>query len=298
MKKIYTLLLFAMIVLYSHGQSIVISTNLWSNVMALEPSGQLFTEKIKFSTDTTMGPWTYKVVERTLDKNQLNWYNYGFIREDANKRVYYKLNASAPEKLLYDLNIVMNDSILAFGVNTFNFNPYLDSTMYYVTGIDSMPVGSTYHKQLHLSGNMGGTMVEATQWVDSMGGMNGILHNWNLKVGEDSYGLLCFETNGILKYQNPYYNDCFVSTGIELVSNQGGSISVSPNPAYDILKISRKNINSEGDIIIYDGFGKSYFQEDNFTGESIDVSSFPEGIYILRYSDSHSYALKKFIVLR
>ena len=298
MKKISSFLLLTMIFLSSHSQSIVNSNHLWNNVMAIEPTMQLFTESIKFSTDTTMGSFTYKVVERTLDQNQLNWLRYGFIREDANKRVYYKFNASDPDKLIYDLNLAMNDSIMAYGVNTFNFSPYLDSAMYYVTGVDSMPVGATYQKQLHLSSNVGGTMMEAALWVDSMGGMSGILHNWNLKVGEDSYGLLCFKVNGILMYMNPYYTNCFVSTGMELLNSTGAIISLSPNPATNKLAISRKNINSGGQIIIYDGFGKICFRVDNFRNDMIDVSSFPEGIYIIYYSDLQSYAVKKFIVLR
>lgn len=75
-------------------------------------------------------------------------------------------------------------------------------------------------------------------------------------------------------------------------------ISLSPNPASDKIMISRKNINSEGDIMIYNGFGKICFLVDHFGGDIIDVSSFPSGIYILQYSDSHSYTLKKFIVIR
>jgi hypothetical protein len=298
MKKIITFLLLAMTCISSHGQSIIISTNLWSNIMAIEPSGQLFTEKIRFTTDTTIGSVTYKFVERTLDKNQLSWSRYGFIREDANKKVYYKLNASSPENLLYDMNLVMGDSVLAFGVNTFNFTAYMDSAMYHVTAVDSILIGTTYHKQLHLSGSMGGTFIEAAQWVDSMGGMSGILHNWNLKVGEDGYGLLCFEQNGILNYHNPNYTDCFVATGIDSHRSQEAIISLSPNPASDRIMITRKHSNSEGIITIYDGTGKTCYQEDHFTGDRINVSSFPPGIYVLRYSEGQTCSIKKFIVRR
>lgn len=158
MKKLFSLSLFTIISFYISGQSIVVTTNLWSNVLSLEPSGQLFTEKIKFTTDTTINLVTYKVVERTLDKNQLNWNSYGFIREDANKRVYYKLNASDPEKLLYNLTLALDDSILAFGVHTFNNTVYLDSAMYHITTVDSILIGSTYQKRLHLSVRVGGSL--------------------------------------------------------------------------------------------------------------------------------------------
>jgi Secretion system C-terminal sorting domain len=300
MKKFFMLSLLAISSFYSSGQSIVVSTNLWSNIMALEPSGQLFTEKIKFTTDTTINLLTYKVVKRTLDKNQLTWYSYGFIREDANKRVYYKLNASDPEKLLYDLNLALNDSILAFGVNTFNNTVFLDSAMYHVTAVDSLLIGNSYRRQLHLSGNIGGSMMEATQWIDSMGGMNGILHNWNLKVGEDGYGLLCFEENGILEYHNPYYTVCYVSTGIESLNSQVVVISVNPNPVMDISTIRINGMNKNSDFLVrfYNSFGENVLIKEVSNEFLLRRSEIPPGIYLLTVQSTEGIVASGKIVIR
>jgi len=300
MKKINLFSLFAIISVYCQAQSIVTSANLWSNVISREPNGYLLTEKIRFTNDTTINLISYKLVQRTVDSNQVNWTRYGFIREDAAKRVYYKLNASGNDVLLYDLNLHTGDSVMAYGVNTINFTVFLDSAMYHVTAIDSILVGSNYRKQLHLSGNIGGTMMEATQWVDSLGGMGGMLHNWNLNVGEDGYNLLCFEENGILKYHNPYpfYTNCYVTTGMVETLNQQAMVSLSPNPAKDKLMIRIKDNNSTGDILIQDGLGKICFRENHFNGGTIDVSRFREGIYVLRYSVGKTFSQIKFIVKR
>jgi hypothetical protein len=281
MKKIFSLSLLIMISYYCSGQSIVVSTNQWSNIMAHEPSGQLYTENIKFTTDTTIDFKTYKVVERTLEKNQLNWTHYGFIREDANKRVFYKIKATSPEKLLYDLTLSLKDSVLAFGVNTINFFPFLDSAKYYVTAIDSLPVGSTYQKQLHLSGNVGGSLMEAAQWVDSMGGMSGILHNWNLMVGEDGYGLLCFEENGALNYQNPYYTSCFVATGVNPLSNPEVTVSVFPDPVADISTVLIKGMHENTAFIarFYNSLGENVLTKNTRNEFQLSKSELPAGIY-------------------
>jgi len=300
MKKFFIVSLFAINSFYASAQSIVVSTNLWSNVLSLEPSGQLFTEKIKFTNDTTIDLITYKVVVRTLDKNQLNWNSYGFIREDANKRVFYKLNASDPEKLFYDLNLALDDSILAFGVNTFNFSAYLDSAMYHVTAVDSMLIGSTYRKQLHLSGNIGGSLVEAAQWIDSMAGMSGILHNWNLKVGEDGYGLLCFEENGVLKYQNPYYTDCYIATGIESLDSQVVTVSVSPNPVTDIstIRINGMKENSIIQVWFYNSLGEKVLTKSVQKEFKLLKNELPSGIYLLTVQSLEGTFASRKIVIR
>ena len=300
MKTIFSLSILTIISFYISGQSIVVTTNLWSNVLSLEPSGQLFTEKIKFTTDTTINLVTYKVVERALDKNQLNWNSYGFIREDANKRVYYKLNASGPEKLLYDLDLALNDSILAFGVNTFNFTAFLDSTMYHVTAVDSILIGNNYRKQLHLSGYLGGSLVEATQWIDSMGGMSGILHNWNLKVGEDGYGLLCFEENGVLKYQNPYYTDCYVATGIESLDSQVVIVSVNPNPVTDISTVRITGLKENTEIVVrfYNSWGENVLTKNTTNEFQLRKSELPSGIYLLTVQSMEGTFVSRKIVIR
>jgi hypothetical protein len=300
MKKFCFLAFFTISGLFIQAQSIVVSTNLWSNVISRESTGYLLTEKIRFTNDTTINFLSYKLVERTLDSSQVNWARYGFIREDAGKRVYYKLTADGPDMLLYALKLHIGDSVMAYGVNTLNSMVFMDSAMYHVTAIDSMLIGSNYRKQLHLSGDIGGTLMEAAQWIDSTGGMGGMLHNWNLKVGEDGYSLLCYEENGILQYHNPspFYTHCYVTTGMDNPLKKECIISLSPNPANDKLVIQRKDNNSPGNIIIQDELGRTCFRENHFTRGTIDVSTFPEGIYFLRYSDEKTFSQTKFIIRR
>lgn len=300
MKKFFFLSLFAIISFYSSGQSIIVTTNHWSNIMFLEPSGQLFTEKIKFTTDTTINLLTYKVVERTLDKNQLNWNSYGFIREDANKRVYYKHYASDPEKLLYNLTLALDDSILAFGVHTFNNTVYLDSAMYYINTVDSMLIGSTYQKRLHLSVRVGGSLAETEQWIDSMGSMSGILHNFNMKIGDDGYSLLCFENNEVLKYHNPSYTDCYIATGIESHYNPEVMVSVNPNPVMDISTVRITGLKENTEIVVrfYNSWGENVLTKSTANEFQLHKSELPSGIYLFTIQSSGRSVASGKIVIR
>jgi hypothetical protein len=300
MKKIFSLSLFTIISFYSSGQSIVVSTNLWSNLISIEPTGRLMTEIIKFTSDTTINLITYKTVERSLDTNQLNWTSYGFIREDANKRVYYKLHASDPEKLLYALNLALDDSILAFGVKTFNNIAYLDSAMYHVTAIDTMLVGSTYQKKLHLSVIFGGSLTEAEQWVDSMGSMSGILHNFNMKIGDDGYSLLCFEENGIFKYHNPSYTNCYVVTGIETISGPEITVSVNPNPVTEISTVRITGMKGNSEILgrFYNSLGENVLTKSATNEFQLRKSELPSGIYLLTVQSTEGTFVSRKIVIR
>jgi hypothetical protein len=286
MNKHFILIVLPVILsLPSPCQSIVKSTNLWSNAFNLEPAGNLMTETIRFTADTTLNFVSYKTVERALDSNQLSWSPYGFIREDGNGRVFYKLNAAAPEKLIYSMNLDLNDSILAFGVNTMhNSNPYLDSAMYYVTRVDSFPVGGSSKRQLHLSVNLDGSLVESEHWVDSLGSISGMLHNFNMKVGEDGYNLLCFKENGLLLYQNPFFTDCFVVTGVSRLSNGDVTVSVSPNPVTgtSVFRVNGLNDTPVTEVRLYNTLGEIIFVKKGVNEFQLRKSELGPGVYVYR----------------
>ncbi|MCX6248860.1 MAG: T9SS type A sorting domain-containing protein [Bacteroidetes bacterium] len=301
MKKRFSLLVLPFILsLTSPCQSIVKSTNLWNNAITLEPAGNLVTETIRFTADTTINFVSYKLVERALDSNQIVWSRYGFIREDASKQVFYKLNAAAPEKLIYSMNLDLNDSILAFGVNTMHTTgPYLDSAMYYVTRVDSFPVGGTYQRQLHLSVNVEGSLVESEHWVDSLGSLSGMLHNFNMKVGEDGYSLLCFKEDGLLLYQNPYFTDCYVVTGITPNRNRDVTVSVYPNPVSgtSAFRINGLNDIPAIEVRFYNALGEPVFVKRGLNEFQLRKSELESGVYNYRIESSGRPVLSGKIVV-
>lgn len=74
-------------------------------------------------------------------------------------------------------------------------------------------------------------------------------------------------------------------------------ISVYPNPVTDELKITNRGRNKNPEITIIDITGHILYQDKLSNNKSIDTSHLPNGIYLLRYTDSNqNYAVKRFMV--
>jgi hypothetical protein len=83
--------------------------------------------------------------------------------------------------------------------------------------------------------------------------------------------------------------------GIEEIQNDN-LISISPNPTADELRIQRTEVSVKSRIQIFNYRGDILYDNLNFTGESINIQQFNNGIYLLKYSDMKSFAMKKFVV--
>lgn len=108
---------------------------------------------------------------------------------------------------------------------------------------------------------------------------------------------LVYYKKGTESWGSPVSTDCSALFGIE-DNSLPLFITVFPNPASDKLMIGRPDQNSKPAILVYDSFGRICFRNDHFNSESIDVSGFAEGIYILRFTEGNLYSLKKFVVAR
>jgi hypothetical protein len=91
--------------MFSYSQSIVDTNKIWDNLVFYYYPQHWDTEKIKFISDTVIDGLNYKKVIRSLDQYPTNWSFYGFIREDSNKRVFYRISGNEPDKMILNLNI-------------------------------------------------------------------------------------------------------------------------------------------------------------------------------------------------
>ncbi|QQY83224.1 T9SS type A sorting domain-containing protein [Tamlana sp. s12] len=71
--------------------------------------------------------------------------------------------------------------------------------------------------------------------------------------------------------------------------------AIYPNPAKDILNIKSKNLQISA-VSIYDLLGKSVYQNNQFSGSIIDLSSFNKGVYFLKIEASGRTFSKKLVV--
>ena len=60
----------------------------------------------------------YNTVQKSLEKEHVNWTEYGYIREDENGDVYYRIDQDSKEGIIYSMNLLEGDSIeVAFRMN-------------------------------------------------------------------------------------------------------------------------------------------------------------------------------------
>jgi len=83
--------------------------------------------------------------------------------------------------------------------------------------------------------------------------------------------------------------------GIEGIQNDN-LVSISPNPTSDELTILTKKFSDKQSIQIYSFTGQLLYENTNFKGEKINTRQLSNGIYLLKYSDAKSFAVKKLII--
>ncbi|MEI6173749.1 MAG: T9SS type A sorting domain-containing protein [Bacteroidota bacterium] len=265
------------------GQSVVTTDKLWNNFINYYafPTPVIGNEQIKFTGDTLINSLIYKRVERSVDEAQLYWSPYGYIRENSDKQIFYKINAADPERMLYDLHVQPHQTLTVFSLTT-SVNDYrnLDSITYYVLSTDSILIDQSFYKRIILTFPNDTTYV-AEQWIDSIGSMGGILHNWSALVGCDYYSLQCFYIDGTLRYHDPAYPGCsfYTSAGEHKALSTG--VTVSPNPVIDLssMEIHDADDSRSVTVHIYNLFGAKVFTRSGQNRFMIRKSDFSPGMY-------------------
>ena len=69
---------------------------------------------------------------------------------------------------------------------------------------------------------------------------------------------------------------------------------LSPNPVNDVLHVSRIPAKNEA-IQVMNMMGAVVLEVNNFSGETLDVSRLPKGVYLLRYSCDKGEARERFV---
>jgi len=83
--------------------------------------------------------------------------------------------------------------------------------------------------------------------------------------------------------------------GIEEIQNDN-LISIYPIPASEEIVIQQKIKSEKSSIKIYDLTGRLILEKSNFTEHKIDVQHLNNGIYMLKYSDTKNFSIKKIVV--
>ncbi|MFH2143751.1 MAG: T9SS type A sorting domain-containing protein [Bacteroidota bacterium] len=293
MKKQLISLLFFLSTTVIFFQEIVDTSKMWGTAIHRLPSFTIITEYIKFNQDTVIDTNTYKKVFRSTDEFQSNWIPYGYIREAIDKKVFYRTDTSSQEYLIYDFEANINDTIDVTSIYSYSNSWCLSNLPFIVDSIDTIFFAGQDRRQYYLFSNYGGSVTEI--WLEGIGSIHGILHNWDGSVGGDGYDLLCYWENEVLKYHNSIYSECYwyytnIGDPIDL------NVYVFPNPVTDKLFIEMFNKDISYSVELMNIVGQVIFNGNFIDDGEIDVSGFSKGIYFLKIQGEGFVETKKIVV--
>jgi hypothetical protein len=201
---------------------------------------------------------------------------YAGIREE-NKKVYVTFSDSngylpkgyslftdtSKDRLLYDFNAMVGDTIPAPGVRGIPIN------IITVTAIDSVLVGSQYHKVFKTS--------EGPYIIEGIGTTSGLFYYESFQHTAVSFS--CFSHGQDLYPANPdpscYYIHAYNTPTSISNTNTERDITVYPNPFTDEL-----TIEANGNITIYNSIGQVVLTQELKNGTTmINTSDYPQGLY-------------------
>jgi len=263
---------------------IVQENNEWSTLIVIQTGSYpwdttYWTERHKLSGDTIIENQTYKKVYKTSEEFPLNWDYWGGIREE-NKKVWRLGTNNYPESLIYDFNLNVGDTIWLY-----EYDPMI------VDSIGYKPINDENRKHIYFSYPGYPSLTEL--WIEGIGSNRGILVPGTGTVVGGRFWFLCMKENGDVIYMNPNYNNCFLLTEIEEISNS--IMQVYPNPAHDKIKIKNsKNIRIES-ISLVDLKGQKLREFENNKTE-LDLSGISTGIYLLKLTYENGEVVRKIMI--
>lgn len=227
------------------------------------------------SGDTTIGIYSYHKLYRngyisSFMCPQPGYYYYGvyagaFRQDNANKKIYLFENGT--DTLAYDFNLNVGDTLnwtcLSIGYNN------------YIQSIDSVLIGSQYHKRFWLNNNYA-ALIEGVG--STLGAFARIAPAF--ESGED---LWCIRINNQTAWSSSQVNKCSLTSIAEnsIAENQ---ILISNNPFSTETTLSSISNLKYSTLTVYNSSGQQAKQMQNISGQTITLyrDNLPSGLYFIR----------------
>lgn len=182
--------------------------------------------------DTIINDITYKKLFIFYDSvfNESKAKCIGGIREDENKRIYFKGNTAVhdfkPMNYMYNFEeIILYDFSLRIGDTIRNINCRPDDDQLVVTSIDTIMINNTLRKRINFN------PMPWVSWIEGIGSVKGLLFtSGDLPTNGLNGDLICFKQDGKILYFNNNFSECFPLTDSETKRNVYSNIMVYPNP--------------------------------------------------------------------
>lgn len=245
---------------------------IWSYCDVVKVEGDeynLYYSQFNFSGDTIINNITYKQLFRR-DCSSNVWFYVASMREE-DKKVHTVYAGQQQEKLIYNFGLVVGDSIQS---------PYDENLFYQVKKVDTIEVASGKRKRIELDFDI---------WIEGIGTLNRFMMYPLQAIALYDLGILFNyqkQGNEIIFKTNEWYlneNDCSFSS---VEAAEAGKIIVY-NTAPDLLKLETELSEPDCTIELLDVYGKKLVQMNtDVRNTTIDLSRFPDGLYVLRISGS------------
>ncbi len=247
----------------------------WTGV----PSGVGTGYSIKVSTDTVISSATYhKLIipylkwdstNCTFASITTNIYR-GCIREDTvAKKVFYVYPTLTTEKLLYDFNLQVGDTVLGV-LETF----WPKDTVISIDSVQTAGAGGGWHKRWFINSCYNIYVIEG------VGSTYGLIED-SPGCGPDNTWreLYCMNAS---TYIYPAISDCDAITSMP-ESIKETTLQIFPNPSFGKFQLALDNkvLKQKPVLMIYNAFGQLILKQELSTTE-IDLSPSPKGIYFIK----------------
>jgi hypothetical protein len=209
-------------------------------------------------------------------------YYLGAYREDTtNRKVFFLPPGSISDTLLYNFNLSVGDTLPVTYTNDFFVSNI-------VTSIDSILIGSKYHKRFGISGyGFDGFDTNYVYLIEGIGSTYGLLGRLQAPAEVPGGSILeCFMQNGITLFPDTNTLCQLVSLNVNELKNPIRLI-VFPNP-FSTTTTLQTNINlKSATLSIYNALGQEIKTINNISGKEITLQrdNLPEGIYFIRLTE-------------
>jgi len=217
-----------------------------------------------FSSDSIELDNKYYFKTLSFKKNDPNWEkNEPYFREE-NKMVYYKY-LNQPEKLLYNFNLMLGDTLRDNHVG-----------YYKVIKIDTITTDDGLLRKRWLLNNICMNEVKGqTTWIEGLGNVDTYEHRDACIIIDPESTFICASNSGNVVYARSFCQTVNVENTVEY------PYKIYPNPASDILTLDG-DVDGIQSIQIYDANGRIIdYSKINRTSKEIGIAHLFAGLHWL-----------------
>jgi hypothetical protein len=216
----------------------------------------------------------------------------------AGKEMFWHNPETGQDELLYRFEGEIGDTLHVHQLLKYDPGDFsgIDNRFFIIDAVDSILIGDNYRKTFHTAEEWSPDMNFILEGIGSHSGPLSFMSNL---VSE----LNCFSWLGVeyvYDFSNGYQYDNLIPgecVYISVSEFSSAELKISPNPASDFISLEYPTKSNISTIQIVDMNGR-ILRETNASqfNNSIDISEYPSGIYVVRLIGKDSVAYAKFMI--